>query len=1085
MRTSNSTYVDPSLMGLDNTDPGMRELSRTLVNGSIARTQRVALPGPAIAAPADPITGPGTLAADMRNILNVDGPGTVAADMRATDNIVDQFGGPSAIAPGLVRPLQGFANGGVVGDSTQSPLDSALAAEGLQNHPVANIARSIYAQESGSGQNTQTSNRGAVGGMQVIPSTFNSVADPGWNINDPVDNARAGVRYIKQMHDMAGGDPALTAAGYYGGPGGMQKAAQGIPVSDPKNPGAPDTLQYAQQVVGRMGSSTPATGAASGKSYVTDPALLAQLNAPDAPQKQYVTDPELLKQLNAPAPSTSQPMRGNSFLQGLRDPIDGMVQLASHAAQNLRSGVTAAVPAGMAPQVLSTPGDPFVTVNNAIADKTGLVGKMPEGGIDQQIQSNESAYQKSRAANGESGFDGYRLLGNVANPVNLAPGAAGLKAVSPIARIAAGAAGGAGSAALAPVTDGDYTSEKAKQMGIGGVAGAVMAPVAGAIARLVSPNASTNADVALLKAEGVQPTIGQTIGGAWNAAEEKAQSIPILGDMIARARGQAREQFNTAAINRATAPIGQKAQGAGQDAVAAAGDALSNAYDAALAKVQAVPLDQQFHSQMGQLTGMAQNMVPAMRDKFNNTVSDIVLGRVGPQGSMLGSTYKDVDSELGRIASRYGKSQMASEQEYGDAIAQVQNLLKQQMMRTNPQVANELAAADQGWANLVRVEGAAKAAKNSNGIFTPAQLNAAAAGADDSVRKRAVSRGSALMQDLGTAGQNVLGNKVPDSGTAGRVLMNLGAIGSAALHPAIPLGLAAGGAAYTGPIQSALRAAVSARPAIAQPAAKTIRDVAPLLGAPAGLAANSAIAKPNGYANGGTIGGKPRTIATAARRYADGGLLGGVLPALYSAGDSLKRRIGDLVSDPIGSVQQAVGNADDKARNLNQMTSAATDEGMQYGPATQKLAGTLADAYSPVAAGTIGLDLKGQTQELLDALSKVPKGERVGLRLLPDDVPTPNIGDKLAPSFKWDDGVRTDKQLYGTSSMDLSSRDEDSVRQAITRLGLFNNQGQGYYPGNKLAIISGSSKRKGEDDGEAMVKDAVVRFLTDPPLGPR
>lgn len=132
-----------------------------------------------------------------------------------------------------------------------TPLDAALAAEGIQG-PLADIARSIYAQESSSGKNTKTSNRGAVGGMQILPATFQGVADRGWDINDPVMNARAGLRYLKQGYEASGGDPALTGAFYYGGPGGLTKAKQGVAVSDPLNPQAPNTLQYGQQVAARI-----------------------------------------------------------------------------------------------------------------------------------------------------------------------------------------------------------------------------------------------------------------------------------------------------------------------------------------------------------------------------------------------------------------------------------------------------------------------------------------------------------------------------------------------------------------------------------------------------------------------------------------------------------------------------------------------------------------------------------------------------------------------------------------------------------------------------------------------------------------
>ena len=48
-------------------------------------------------------------------------------------------------------------------------------------------------------------------------------------------------------------------------------------------------------------------------------------------------------------------------------------------------------------------------LNNWLADKTGLVARLPEGGVDQQVREAEAAYQQRRAAAGESGIDWMRL----------------------------------------------------------------------------------------------------------------------------------------------------------------------------------------------------------------------------------------------------------------------------------------------------------------------------------------------------------------------------------------------------------------------------------------------------------------------------------------------------------------------------------------------------------------------------------------------------------------------------------------------------------------------------------------------------
>jgi len=83
------------------------------------------------------------------------------------------------------------------------------------------------------------------------------------------------------------------------------------------------------------------------------------------------------------------------------------------------------------------------------------------------------------------------------------------------------------------------------------------------------------------------------------------------------------------------------------------------------------------------------------------------------------------------------------------------------------------------------------------------------------------------------------------------------------------------------------------------------------------------------------------------------GLLGDVLPYIYQRANALKRGIGDFVADPVGSITQGVNYANDRAGGLLAATRAAADEsaasgGLVYGPANQKLAGILANAYNPM-----------------------------------------------------------------------------------------------------------------------------------------
>lgn len=95
---------------------------------------------------------------------------------------------------------------------------------------------------------------------------------------------------------------------------------------------------------------------------------------------------------------TSAPMR---FVQGIKDPFDAWARLVTHALPN------SVVDAGN-------------QANNWLADKTGLVGRIPAGGLDQAIAEQEKQYQAARDFAGQQGTDWAREAGSYASPANLA-----------------------------------------------------------------------------------------------------------------------------------------------------------------------------------------------------------------------------------------------------------------------------------------------------------------------------------------------------------------------------------------------------------------------------------------------------------------------------------------------------------------------------------------------------------------------------------------------------------------------------------------------------------------------------------------
>ena len=515
------------------------------------------------------------------------------------------------------------------------------------------------------------------------------------------------------------------------------------------------------------------------------------------------------QQIAAAIKSNMQPTKAPSgFAKGLRDPIDAGAQLLS--------------------KITPAPIENAVNrLNNFLADKTGMFAKVPEGGVDQMVREQEAKYQAERAAAGESGTDWGRAAGNVLNPANIAVASKIPQAATLAGRVGLGAASGGLFGMAQPVTQGDFATEKAKQAALGSVVGGAVPAVTGGVARLISPKASANPDVQMLRAQGVKPTIGQTMGGMPNFIEQKATSLPFVGDLIQKGRKDALDQFNRVAINRAVSPIGGQIDDIGHAGIKKAGDMLSKAYDDALNGLKGVTLDQQGLADIGNLKSMAQSM--PMNKQFNSIFKNVVEKRLSPNGGMAAGTFKIVESELGNKAAKYGASSVASEQELGDALKEALRILRDQAARQNPQYADALAKANQGWANLVRIEGAGKASALQDGVFTPGKLMSAVRSADTSVRDRATARGAALMQDLAGAGQRVLGNTYPDSGTAGR-LANIGVGAGLVTAPVATSSAIAGGALMYSPLmQDLLRNAVASRPQAAIPAANAIRNAYPFL----------------------------------------------------------------------------------------------------------------------------------------------------------------------------------------------------------------------------------------------------------------
>jgi GNAT superfamily N-acetyltransferase len=144
--------------------------------------------------------------------------------------------------------------------------------------------------------------------------------------------------------------------------------------------------------------------------------------------------------------------------------------------------------------------------------------------------------------------------------------------------------------------------------------------------------------------------------------------------------------------------------------------------------------------------------------------------------------------------------------------------------------------------------------------------------------------------------------------------------------------------------------------------------------------------------------------------------MAGLLGDIFGAADTAKRKLRDVVANPLLSAQQFMGNMNDRARNLNEMTAAAALEGVDYGPASQRLGGLLAEGYGPVGM------VSRVAPKSIDELAKKYPDVTFDARVNKNDI---NLSRIVVPKELRNQGI-------GTQVMNDLSAFADSIGKRIT-----------------------------------------------------
>lgn len=308
----------------------------------------------------------------------------------------------------------------------------------------------------------------------------------------------------------------------------------------------------------------------------------------------------------------------------------------------------------------------------------------------------------------------------------------------------------------------------------GGIAGRNLIGGAGRVA-----SGAQGAAQQFLRDRGVSQTVGQTLGGGWKTAEDKIMSAPVIGDMIAKRRGEGVNAFNQAAFRE----VFPNVSNVGAQGLEEAGQAVNQAYSQALQGV-AVPIDPVFKRELGAAIKAAQR-VPGHKDNVGYLLQKYVEPELR-NGTLTGDGLQAILQGLSKEKAAVKGQPRAFD--YGDAIDKIGDAATALAERGSPGTAQALREANRLYGAKRVLENAVLAADKNGGIFTPQQLSRAAI---NNTKKfggsTKAATGNRPFYQLTQAGQEVLPSTVPNSGTADRLL--------AAAVPMLPAAAGGGAAA--------------------------------------------------------------------------------------------------------------------------------------------------------------------------------------------------------------------------------------------------------------------------------------------------
>ena len=363
------------------------------------------------------------------------------------------------------------------------------------------------------------------------------------------------------------------------------------------------------------------------------------------------------------------------------------------------------------------------------------------------------------------------------------------------------------------------------------------------------------------------------IGPYLQKTEQQLSSVPVVGSIMQGGRQNAINDFNKAVSNHILDPMNNVLRKDLEKAIKAGDKDLINEIEQKMVKVNPsaqvghemvddvynkvsdayqdiapkIKFDAKFKPKNSNETALAslnnslkeatEGLDETMTKNVKSAYTKSIIDSLDSKLTMSGEKFRKAESNLGNLAySAYKSGNVA----LGKAYRSLQSDLRDMLAKQNPAQAEELQGIHDSFKRWLRLEDASAKRGAEEGIFSPAQF---AGSVEKLGGKKAAARGKALMQDEARAAEAVLGKKVPDSGTAER-LMTSALFTGGSLFGGVPIAptLAALGA-YTKPGMTALTKLATERPKLMRAFSPEVQTAAATAG---GINANQ-------YAKGGIL----------------------------------------------------------------------------------------------------------------------------------------------------------------------------------------------------------------------------------------